>query len=642
MAVVKESSIKRYIGLSTDTKPTSIPAGSTFYEYDTALLYITYDDGTNWAVKPSGGGTGSSGSFTVFTSSAATTTTITAAALADVASQYIGQVVLPLQGAMAGEARYITAYNGTNQLTVSPAWASDPDAAAAIKFAVMSGALGIMPVALGTNGTTVTDSAATVLGAVGANNNNNAFSSSSVAADADGSVLEREEYIQVEIAKVPKSDSTVTWNATALASIQTEADDALIAENLDHLAKVATSGADMTTEITDGTILSRILTKQAGGDTSDYDNTTDSLEAISDRIAVIEGIVGAPQTLSAANDTVAQGFYAATTLSAVDTDLAAANIKDDVTIFGKIGTFSHTTTPITASTVKTGLVGFENGNQITGTGTKTLAAANETVEAGYYEATTLSAVDADLATTNILNGKTIFGFAGVDTVRDIADADLTIAETPTGKKFYAVTGGVKTGTGTKTLAAANETVDAGYYEATTLSAVDSDLAAANIAVGKTIFGFIGSYTSDGEVKSTGTLTSSGVDVTPTDTVLIDAKTYTFVNPIGVTEGNVLCGTSAADTLDNLKAAINHAAGNGTTYVCAAAHPTVEATTNTDTVQTLQALVAGHAGNVALVTTAVTLTPSGATLTGGLSAAVAGDIATGHFAWVNGVKVEGSG
>lgn len=72
----------------------------------------------------------------VFTSSAASVTTITAAALADVASEYVGQIVIPLGGAMAGEGRYITAYNGTNQLTVSPAWAADPDAGGDIQFAV--------------------------------------------------------------------------------------------------------------------------------------------------------------------------------------------------------------------------------------------------------------------------------------------------------------------------------------------------------------------------------------------------------------------------------------------------------------------------------------------------------------------------
>lgn len=54
-----EVPIRRYIGASTDTKPTTIvskgttsevPIGSTFYEYDTELLYITYD-GTNWVRK---------------------------------------------------------------------------------------------------------------------------------------------------------------------------------------------------------------------------------------------------------------------------------------------------------------------------------------------------------------------------------------------------------------------------------------------------------------------------------------------------------------------------------------------------------------------------------------------------------------
>ena len=50
---------------------------------------------------------------------------------------------------------------------------------------------------------------------------------------------------------------------------------------------------------------------------------------------------------------------------------------------------------------------------VTGTiATRTLSAANDTVAAGYYAATTLSAVDADLAAANIVTGKTIFGVAG--------------------------------------------------------------------------------------------------------------------------------------------------------------------------------------------------------------------------------------
>jgi hypothetical protein len=47
MAVVLITAIKEFIGLSTDTKPTGVPVGSTFVESDNGTTYITYD-GTNW------------------------------------------------------------------------------------------------------------------------------------------------------------------------------------------------------------------------------------------------------------------------------------------------------------------------------------------------------------------------------------------------------------------------------------------------------------------------------------------------------------------------------------------------------------------------------------------------------------------
>ncbi|HUV45157.1 MAG TPA: hypothetical protein VMW13_10050 [Dehalococcoidales bacterium] len=132
--------------------------------------------------------------------------------------------------------------------------------------------------------------------------------------------------------------------------------------------------------------------------------------------------------------------------------------------------------------------------KLTGTlATVAIVAANDSYPAGYHVGNVggLDAIDADLASANIKSGKTIFGKAGAATVQDIADADLAVAEAPTGKKFYAVTGGVKTGTGTKVLSAANETVAAGYYAATTLSTVDVHLAAENIKTGVVIFGFTG-------------------------------------------------------------------------------------------------------------------------------------------------------
>jgi hypothetical protein len=47
MAVKLISSIQKFTGLAADTKPTGVPVGSTFLEYDTRATYITYD-GTLW------------------------------------------------------------------------------------------------------------------------------------------------------------------------------------------------------------------------------------------------------------------------------------------------------------------------------------------------------------------------------------------------------------------------------------------------------------------------------------------------------------------------------------------------------------------------------------------------------------------
>ena len=70
-------------------------------------------------------------------------------------------------------------------------------------------------------------------------------------------------------------------STTMKGQVQTEANDALVANNLDHLMKVATSDRDTLPEVVDDTVLANILTK-TDGDTSDYDHATDSLEALKD------------------------------------------------------------------------------------------------------------------------------------------------------------------------------------------------------------------------------------------------------------------------------------------------------------------------------------------------------------------------
>lgn len=104
------------------------------------------------------------------------------------------------------------------------------------------------------------------------------YDSSAIASDADGSVMERQEYNQVELAKIPKSDATVTWNATALASVNAEVDTAL--NTIVPASPTAGSVND-------------ILSKAAGGNT--FSKATDSLEMLSDKTGAFTGDGGAAQ-----------------------------------------------------------------------------------------------------------------------------------------------------------------------------------------------------------------------------------------------------------------------------------------------------------------------------------------------------------
>ena len=129
------------------------------------------------------------------------------------------------------------------------------------------------------------------------------------------------------------------------------------------------------------------------------------------------------------------------------------------------------------------------------------------------------------------------------------------------------------------------------------------------------------------VVATATLTSDGTAPSDGDTVTIGNKTYTFKDTLTPTEGQVLIGISAATALDNLKAAVNHTGTPDTDYKCAAAHTQVTATTNTNTTQVFDALVAGAAGNLFGFSEAGTHTSvSGAFFTGGMDKVVVTAIA----------------
>jgi hypothetical protein len=121
-----------------------------------------------------------------------------------------------------------------------------------------------------------------------------------------------------------------------------------------------------------------------------------------------------------------------------------------------------------------------------------------------------------------------------------------------------------------------------------------------------------------EVAATNTLSSSNVQVTANDTVTVNGKVYTFVASPAI-EGDVHLVTNADTSLGNLVKAINLTGSAGVDYFVAAAHPTVSAGAVASHATTLTARTAGAAGNsLTLAVSAVTLTPGGATFSGGVT------------------------
>lgn len=159
-------------------------------------------------------------------------------------------------------------------------------------------------------------------------------------------------------------------------------------------------------------------------------------------------------------------------------------------------------TDATSADMKTGLEAWTKaGVLMTGSGTKTLSSANDTVSAGYYDATTLSAVDTDLISGNILAAKTIFGVAGKTEVVDTTEAAAPIAVgTVLENKVGFVNGSKITGSAAVGANVSGNngslsfTIPDGFYSGSkTCTASDTNLTVSNIKKGASVFGINGAY-----------------------------------------------------------------------------------------------------------------------------------------------------
>lgn len=68
------------------------------------------------------------------------------------------------------------------------------------------------------------------------------------------------------------------------AEVQTEANDALVANNLDHLMAASVAGAD----VVNNSVVAKLVSASATADWDDFVNTTDSLQAVRDKLTDIE------------------------------------------------------------------------------------------------------------------------------------------------------------------------------------------------------------------------------------------------------------------------------------------------------------------------------------------------------------------
>lgn len=125
--------------------------------------------------------------------------------------------------------------------------------------------------------------------------------------------------------------------------------------------------------------------------------------------------------------------------------------------------------------------------------------------------------------------------------------------------------------------------------------------------------------------ATSKITSTGTNVSDGDTVTISNRVYTFKTTLGSTAYQVKIGADAAESLDNLKLAINGTGTPNTNYSFGtSANETVYATTNTDTTQVVVARTPGISANIApTTTTAATLSWADTTLGGGTGDSDAG-------------------
>ncbi len=204
-------------------------------------------------------------------------------------------------------------------------------------------------------------------------------------------------------------------------------------------------------------------------------HTTDDIMGIAPAVDETTGAVAAEVVTGKTFWGLTNGEWGPQTGTAAGTSSCTGDATAEDVLSGN--TFSNGTS--------TGIAGSMTNN---GAQTITPGTTDQAIAAGYHDGTGEVAGDADLVSSKIVNGTEIFGVSGT---AKVATGIATNAQVLNGVS-YSNSGGASTGSmPTQTLSPDNDTVNAGYYESTTLSSVDTGLATGNIRSGVTVFGVAG-------------------------------------------------------------------------------------------------------------------------------------------------------
>ncbi len=205
-------------------------------------------------------------------------------------------------------------------------------------------------------------------------------------------------------------------------------------------------------------------------------------------------------TPSTQDQEITAGYHNGLGVVKGDEDFKAGNILKGVELFGIEGRYEPVTVTGTAAASEVlagktfstsqgiGLVGtmLEQGAQF-----YVPSQTDQVIAAGYHNGSGVVKGDANLVSSNIKSGVTIFGVAGDPNVVDTSSGDAVSGEIVSGKKAWIAGAEVIGSLVAQSLSATSTTVAAGVYAATTLEAVDSDLVSSNIKSGVTLFGVVG-------------------------------------------------------------------------------------------------------------------------------------------------------